>query len=277
MGQDDPAPELEPHRILDGESPIRKVKVNSFYLDECMVTNAQFKEFIEDTNYLTDANKYNWSFVFQGFMDVGDYKVVVQAPWWLAVPESAWNRPFGPGSSIERLEDHPVVHVSWNDANAYCAWAGKRLPTEAEHERAARGGLEQKLFPWGDEIYNTAAKTEIEKHRCNIWQGNFPEENTREDGFFYTAPAISFEPNAYGLYNMVGNAWEWVSDWWSSTHSPKYQVNPQGPNTGVQKVQRGGSYLCHKSYCYRYRVSARIGNEPDTSTGNLGFRCAKNA
>eukprot|EP01120_Amphizonella_sp_Union-15-10_P013534 TRINITY_DN6285_c0_g4_i1.p1 TRINITY_DN6285_c0_g4~~TRINITY_DN6285_c0_g4_i1.p1 ORF type:complete len:358 (+),score=51.19 TRINITY_DN6285_c0_g4_i1:52-1125(+) len=271
MGQEDPR--LLIHQKRDGEGPKRTVTIRSFYLDEHTVTNAQFQEFVIETGYITDAEKYNWSFVFEGFAPKDpDLKVAAASPWWVAVPLTRWDRPFGPESNISNLSDHPVVHVSWFDAYEYCKWSGKRLPTEAEHERASKAGLKNKLYPWGNELHKT---NEIDKHRCNIWQGKFPDFNTGEDGYVYTAPSKSFEPNGYGLYNMVGNVWEWVNDWWTVDHDKNPLVDPKGPKTGSQKVQRGGSYLCHDSYCWRYRTTARIGNEPDTSTGNIGFRCAK--
>ena len=184
---------------------------------------------------------------------------------------AAWHSPEGPGSSIDGRLDHPVVHVSHNDALAYCAWAGGRLPTEAEWEFAARGGLDGQMFPWGQEL------TPAGEHRCNIWQGRFPEENTAEDGYRGTAPVTAYQPNGFGLYNTIGNAWEWCADWFHNrfhAHPAAPRVDPQGPPQGTARVMKGGSHLCHRSYCYRYRVGARSSSPPDSGSGNVGFRIA---
>lgn len=260
----------------DGEGPIRKVKVDPFYIDAYTVTNAEFSRFIDDTAYVTDAEKFGWSFVFHLLLSEQAKENVTQAvsgsPWWFMVEGATWNHPEGPDSTIKGRMDHPVTHVSWNDAMAYCAWSGKRLPTEAEWEFSARGGLEQKRYPWGDEL------TPGGKHYCNIWQGDFPVNNTKADGYIGTAPAKSFPTNRYGLYNMSGNVWEWCIDWFTNQPDQKGGCdNPKGAQTGHSKVIRGGSYLCHASYCNRYRVAARSSNTPDSSTGNMGFRCVKDA
>lgn len=271
MGTDDPE-----GYIADGEGPIRKIKVNPFYIDACTVTNSQFEEFVCDTGYRTEAEIYCWSFVFHSLVSCETRmkvtQLVHQTPWWLVVEGANWRHPEGPDSTLEDRLDHPVIHVSWNDALAYCNWAGKRLPTEAEWEYAARGGLEQKKYAWGDELLPNG------QHYANIWQGQFPNENQVLDGYKGTAPALSFPPNNYGLYNVSGNVWEWCSDWFSPTyHVYGTKENPKGLPHGTSKVIRGGSYLCHESYCNRYRVAARSSNTPDSSSGNMGFRCAKDA
>ena len=258
----------------DGEGPVRQIRLGSFWIDRTTVTNAAYAAFATSTGYLTEAEKFGWSFVFAGLLSDGlsPARAVSAAPWWRQIHGASWRHPEGPQSSIDDREDHPVIHVSWNDARAYCRWAGKRLPTEAEWEYAARGGLEQQRYPWGDEL------TPGREHRMNVWQGVFPARNTRDDGYFGTAPAAAFPPNSYGLHNMTGNVWEWCADWFHPTfHVNGPRRNPKGPRSGTHRVMRGGSYLCHASYCYRYRVAARSANTTDSSTGNLGFRCARDA
>ena len=259
----------------DGEGPVREVRTDGFYLDTHAVTNAKFKAFVEATGYETEAQRFGWSFVFYQFLPkrkARGAQRVQQAPWWCAIQGACWKHPEGAGSHVAGRQEHPVVHVSWNDASAYARWAGKRLPTEAEWERAARGGLEQKTYPWGNELTPGGA------HYCNIWHGSFPQHNTKEDGYFGTAPVGSFPPNGYGLYDVSGNAWEWCRDWFSPDfHVEGPREDPSGPPDGEARVMRGGSYLCHRSYCNRYRVAARSQNTPESTTGNLGFRCAMNA
>jgi formylglycine-generating enzyme required for sulfatase activity len=256
----------------DGEGPVREVHLSPFAIDATTVTNAAFTRFVAETHYRTDAETFGWSFVFYKLLSeevlATRPQLVVEAPWWCALPGACWNHPEGPQSDLSGRMDHPVVHVSWNDAVAYCRWAGKRLPTEAQWEYAARGGLGQKRFPWGDELRPGG------EHRCNIWQGRFPDENTLEDGYLGTAPARSFQPNGFGLYNMAGNVWEWCADWFSADfHLTGPRTDPAGPPAGTARVMRGGSFLCHHSYCNRYRVAARYQNTPDSSTSNTGFRC----
>jgi len=256
----------------DGEGPVRSVKLSPFSIDITPVTNTQFAEFIKDTKYVTEAERYNWSFVFwahipQARFDQLVADTVAQAPWWCKVYGATWNSPEGPGSHIEGRQDYPVVHVAYTDAAAFAAWAGKQLPTEAEWEYAARGGLEQKLFPWGDELEPNG------HHLCNVWQGQFPSEDTADDGYAGACPVQAFPPNGYGLYSTVGNVWEWTQDWFGVAHPKHETLNPRGPKYGTDKVTKGGSFLCHASYCNRYRVAARTKNTPDSSTSNIGFRC----
>ena len=258
----------------DGEGPVRPVRIDSFWIDACTVSNADFGRFVEDTAHVTEAERFGWSFVFAGLLpdDFPATRGVAQAPWWRQVEGSDWRHPEGAHSDLEGRIDHPVVHVTWNDAHAYCEWAGKRLPTEAEWEYAARGGLEGKVFPWGDELEPGG------EHRMNVWQGTFPAENTCADGFYGTAPVDAFEPNGYGLHNMTGNVWEWTAGWFSlDFHTREGRTNPQGPSRGTHRASRGGSYLCHHSYCRRYRPAARNALTPDSSTGNIGFRCVRSA
>lgn len=265
----------------DGEGPVRAVRVAPFRLDVCAVSNAQFAVFVDATGFVTEAEKFGWSYVFYKFISAQAREAArgaaADTQWWLGVEGAHWKRPEGPKSNLKGRADHPVVHISWHDAFAYCAWAGKRLPHEAEWEYAARGGLAGKIYPWGDEL-TPKGKNGKPQHHCNIWQGKFPTFNSGADGYLGTAPSKSFAPNGFGFYNMAGNVWEWCADWFSPAHpSGDGLENPTGPPTGTQKVIRGGSYLCHASYCTRYRVAARTSNTPDSTTGHCGFRCAMDA
>jgi formylglycine-generating enzyme required for sulfatase activity len=257
----------------DGEGPVRPVTLPPFAIEKYPVTNERFLRFVSETGYVTDAERFGWSFVFWASISKKRFQQVVQdtvqvTPWWCKVPGATFRTPEGPGSNVVSRMQHPAVHVSWTDANAFCAWAGMRLPTEAEWEYAARGGLEQKLYPWGDKLRPEG------KHVCNIWQGNFPSEDTGEDGYKGTCPVDAFPPNGYGLYSLAGNAWDWCADWFGTAHNPEGAVNPTGPLEGMTRVMKGGSFLCHKSYCNRYRVAARTSNTPDSSSSNTSFRCA---
>jgi len=256
----------------DGEGPRRRFSVSGFDIDEEAVSNDRFDAFVERTGYRTDAERFGWSFVFAGLLpdDFEPTQGVVHAPWWRRVQGADWRHPEGPASSLEGRGDHPVVHVSWNDARAFCSWSGTRLPTEAEWEYAARGGLDGKPYPWGDDLEPGG------KHLMNVWQGEFPAHNTLADGHYGTAPVGAYVPNGFGLRNMTGNVWEWVSDRFDAAfRAHDVDRDPQGPPSGTHRVQKGGSYLCHPSYCRRYRVAARQANTPDGSAGNLGFRCAR--
>ncbi|TCW23112.1 formylglycine-generating enzyme family protein [Dietzia cinnamea] len=277
----------------DGELPVHEVSVRAFRMDECAVTNAQFATFCKDTGYVTEAERVGVSPVFHLAVEAAPGDVLHRldtTPWWVAVRGADWRHPGGRRSSITGLQNHPVVQVSWNDATAYCDWAGARLPTEAEWEFAARGGLAGARFPWGDEL------TPRGRWNLNVWQGRFPTHNTLDDGHLTTAPVRAYRPNGYGLHQMVGNVWEWCAD----VFDPGYYAvspreDPRGPLPGggpdpdraaataadpapdgdTWRVMRGGSYLCHDSYCYRYRVAARSANTAGSATANLGFRCVR--
>jgi sulfatase modifying factor 1 len=295
MGSDDP-------EAAPAERPAHRVRVDGFWMDVTEVTNAQFREFVEATGYATTAERpVDWeqlkkelppgtlkppddrlapgSLVFSS----PDHSVSLddQTAWWRWVAGAGWRHPEGPGSSIEGKDDHPVVHVSWDDALAYARWAGKRLPTEAEWEFAARGGLEGRKYAWGDQLQPGG------KPLANTWQGHFPETNTRADGFTRTSPIKSFPPNGYGLYDMIGNVWEWCDDWYRpdayhSVSTREVALNPTGPAASFdpgepyqpKRVSRGGSFLCSPNYCSNYRPGARRGTAPDSGMSHLGFRCA---
>lgn len=283
------------------ELPKHSVTLHAFWLDTTPVTNDAFEKFVNITGYVTQAEKKpDWeqlkkelppntpkpddnklvaaSLVFtppNHAVNLNDY-----GQWWSWMPNANWRHPRGPQSNINKLTLHPVVQVSWTDANAYCHWVGKRLPTEAEWEWAARGGLKNQLYPWGNEPIDSG------KVKANTWQGHFPNQNTLRDHFYYTSPVKSFAPNGYGLYDMAGNVWEWVNDWYRADYYQSVtnvtNVDPQGPTTSYdpsetyaqKKVLRGGSFLCNESYCSGYRVASRMKSTPDTSMEHVGFRCA---
>lgn len=282
------------------EYPAHQVTIDGFWIDETEVTNAQFAAFVKATGYLTVAErKPDWEELKKqlppGTPKPPDEVLVPAAlvfvppnhpvdlnnagQWWAWTAGASWKHPTGPGSSIKGKEKYPVVQVSWEDANAYAKWAGKRLPTEAEWEYAARGGIKESIFPWGNE------PIEKGKPKANTWQGSFPYQNSVWDGFDGLAPTGVFAANGYGLYDMAGNVWEWVSDWYSpdyyATLKEKISVNPSGPASSFdpdepglpKKVIRGGSFLCNASYCEGYKVTSRMKSSPDTGLQNTGFRC----
>lgn len=283
------------------EFPEHKVTLHAFWMDATEVTNAQFRKFAEATHYVTTAEtRPDWSEMGKTFppgtpqpsddvlvpasLVFKQTKAAVPlndvSQWWNWVPGADWKHPEGPQSSIEGKDNYPVVQVSWYDAMAYCKWAGKRLPTEAEWEFAARGGLENNIYPWGNEAVNAG------QPRANSWQGRFPLVNTKEDGFILAAPVKSFAPNAYGLYDMAGNVWEWCSDWYDANYYQTVKdgiTDPKGPEKGFdpedpylsKKLVRGGSFLCNDSYCSGYRVARRMKTSPDTGLEHTGFRCVK--
>jgi formylglycine-generating enzyme required for sulfatase activity len=239
-------------------------------MDKFTVSNKQFKAFVQKTGYVTEAEEIGWSFVFAGLLpdDFEETRGVQAAPWWRQVFQADWKSPEGAHSTIQTRLEHPVVHISWNDATAYAQWVGRRLPTEAEWEFAAHGGLDNSIFPWGDELQPDG------EHKMNVWQGSFPDNNLIEDGWYGTAPGGTYPPNAYGIGEMTGNVWEWCQDWFTTEHD-ETEENPRGPTVGETKVIKGGSYLCHDSYCNRYRIAARSSTTPVSAMGHLGFRTVK--
>jgi len=256
----------------DGEGPVRRVSITGFSIAPTTVTNRDFSEFVRATRYVTEAERFGASFVFYLQVPATERKQIRQVaaglPWWLPVADASWQRPEGPGSHIYERLDHPVVHVSWNDAQAYCAWAGVRLPTEAEWECAARGGLDGRRFAWGDDLMQNGVP------RCNVWRGSFP--NAPQDHWQPApVPVATGDPNGFGLFNTCGNVWEWCEDWFSPTyHQATTAGDPKFSRPTGRRSMRGGSFLCHDSYCNRYRVAARSSNKPESSSSNLGFRIA---
>lgn len=258
-----------PVLVVDGEGPLHRTRLAPFRIGATAVTNTQFAAFIADTGYRTDAERFGWSFVFFAQLPdrAPDTMAVVDLQWWRRVDGAYWRDIAGVGvDCLIAAPDYPVVHVSWNDASAYAAWAGGRLPIEIEWEHAARGGLGDVQFPWGDREPDDHAYIP-----CNIWQGRFPDLNLGRDGFVATAPARSFEPNGFGLFNMVGNVWEWTADPFRVRTLNKAARAAQAERRGY-RILKGGSFLCHKSYCFRYRIAARTGNSPDSTTSHQGFR-----
>lgn len=288
------------------EQPAHRVHVDGFWMDATEVTNAEFQEFVDATGYVTTAEKKpEWEEIKKqvppGTPKPADELLVAgslvftppdhpvelndASQWWAWTPGADWKHPEGPQSNLKGHENHPVVQVSWDDAMAYCKWAGKRLPTEAEWERAARGGLEGKRYVWGNEPVNES------QPQCNIWQGHFPDKHTNADKFPRTAPVKSFPANGYGLYEMPGNVWEWCSDWYRpdayrlqlKESGGEIAKNPRGPEKSYdpsepfapKRVHRGGSFLCNDSYCSNYRPSGRRGTTPDSGMSHVGFRCVK--
>ncbi|XP_069470977.1 inactive C-alpha-formylglycine-generating enzyme 2 [Ambystoma mexicanum] len=247
----------------DGEGPIREVRVKPFSIDKYPVTNKDFREFVRAKKYKTEAEVFGWSFVFEDFVTEDLKKKVTQklqsAPWWLPIEKAFWRQPSGPGTSIKEKLEYPVLQVSWNDARSYCEWQGKRLPSEEEWEFAVRGGLESRIYPWGNKY---------QPNRTNLWQGNFPELDTAEDGYHGISPVNAFpSQNNYGLYDMLGNAWEWTaSEYLSSGHRQKQKMY----------ALRGASWIdtVDGSANHKARVTTRMGNTPDSASDNLSFRCA---
>jgi formylglycine-generating enzyme required for sulfatase activity len=306
-----PAPGMAPHPNMEWvpagtflmgsdhhypeETPAHPVTVEGFWMDRCAVTNAEFGRFVEATGHVTVAERAPDHAAYPGAdpAQLLPASAVFRKPrrpvplndpyqWWINVPMASWRHPRGPQSSLKGLDAHPVVHIAWADAEAYAAWAGKELPSEAELERAARGGLEGAEYAWGDEL------TPGGRHMANVWQGEFPVLNDTLDGYDYTAPVHSFPPNGFGLFEMTGNVWEWTIDWHQDHGaSPDAccsvdavrrggrdaSIDPQDPARIPRKVIKGGSHLCAPNYCRRYRPAARMAHAVDTSTSHLGFRC----
>lgn len=254
----------------DRDGPPRRVAVSDFSICRFAITNHIFARFVEETGYRTTAEREGWSFVFEGHLDrPEDYKVSPpHTPWWRQVHGACWKAPEGARSGLDTRENHPVTHVSWHDAVAFCQFTGMRLPREAEWEFAARGGLKQAKYPWGNASHPEGA------HRHNVWQGQFPKLDTAEDGYAGTSPVDAFAPNGFGLHNMTGNVWEWCADWFGGLPPKKHRPlrDPKGPDQGPGRVTRGGSFMCHESYCERYFVHSRTFNTSDSSTSHTGFR-----
>jgi len=278
--------------------PIHRVRLNGFWIDRTEVTNERYARFVKTTHYVTTAEQKPKP---EDFPRAPAEKLVAGSivftppsrpvslsdpyAWWRYVPGANWQHPEGPDSTIQGREKHPVVHIGYDDSVAYCRWEGKRLPTEAEFEYAARGGLDRKRYSWGDEFMPRG------RHMANTFQGHFPDTNTGEDGHITTAPVASFPPNGYGLFDMSGNVWEWTSDWYRPDYyrilatEDAVALNPTGPSESfdpeepgiAKRVQRGGSFLCTDQYCSRYMPGGRGKGEPSSSTNHVGFRCVKDA
>ena len=286
------------------EYPKHVVKINSFWMDKTEVTNAQFKKFVDETGYITTAEKkIDWDEIKEGLpvntpkphdsllepsslvFRYTESSVNLQdhTQWWKFQKGANWKNPWGPGSSIDGKENYPVVHISWNDAQAYCEWAGKRLPTEAEWEYASRGGINHSVYSWGNQIINAGLP------KANTWDGEFPYKNSLKDNFEFLAPVKKFIPNGYGLYDIAGNVWEWCYDWYRHDYYKEFENNiadnPIGPESSLdpnepylpKKVMRGGSFLCNDSYCSGFRNSMRMKTSPDTSSIHAGFRTVLDA
>jgi formylglycine-generating enzyme required for sulfatase activity len=297
MGSADPTAGGYCHEPMDDARPIHRVEVSGYFIDKTEVTNAQFRKFVEATGYVTVAERTPTAQDLPGVpaelrvagstvFTPTNHDVPLNQPlaWWRYIHGANWKHPLGPGSSLEGLDDHPVVHMAYIDALSYARWAGKDLPTEAEWEFAARGGRSGELYPWGN------TPPEAGDPRANTFQGRFPRQNTAQDGFAGTAPVASYEANGFGLYDVAGNVWEWVSDWYRpdsyGADARKGLVsNPKGPSSsfdpsepGVPKrVHRGGSFLCTNAYCTRYMVGTRGKGESDSPSNHIGFRCVKRA